>query len=294
MKNLKIVIAIAFLSCIIVACKKKEEDKASDGPKVIFKFKFDSTLARLDNFGMPASIPAGHSAQSPVFNLLSSHYVELAPTAYTPLGSGAVLYRAKETGFGGSNAIDFQFSKVVGQGEEFLSVPIKDMGPGVYKWLRVSLAYQNYVIKYKANVAGTDYYLKGTLASFVGFNTYIRSYQIKNLTVDVNANKLQGYWGFESVGSLYSGQAPSGATTVPNPLASTSPIPPGSCVVTGQFATDLIVTGNETKDIIVTVTLSTNNSFEWKDKNLDGWYEPGAGDVVVDMGLRGLYPSVKY
>jgi hypothetical protein len=277
----------------MLSCKNKK-DVEEDGPKVIFRFKFDSTLTRLDNFGNPASLPAGHSAQSPIFNLLSAHYVELAADNYVPLGSGSVLYRARETSLGGSNAIDFEYSTKAGDGEEFLSVPIKDINPGNYKWLRVSLAYQNYRIKYKYNYLGVDYYLNGTLASFVGFNTYIKSYTMKNLSVNVNANKLQGYWGFESAGTITTGQAPVGATTVPNPLASTSPIPAGSCVVTGSFPNKLVITGNETNDIIVTVTLSTNQSFEWTDQNSDGWYEPAAGDVVVDMGLRGLYPSVKY
>ncbi len=294
MKNLLFAVLIFGLFGLISCGKKK--DKTPDGPKLIFIFKFDSTLARLDNFGLASSLPAGHSAQSPLFNKLSAHYVELAADDYVPLGSGPVLYRAKETTKGGNNAIDFQYSTVVGGGEEFLSVPIKDVSPGTYKWLRVSLAYQNYLIKYKWKDVGTgiDYYLDGTVASFVGFNTYIKSYQLKNLSVNVNANKLQGYWGFESVGTITTGQAPAGATTVPNPLASTSPIPAGSCVVTGSFPSKLVITGNETNDIIVTVTLSTNQSFEWTDLNSDGWYEPAAGDVVVDMGLRGLYPAIKY
>lgn len=293
MKNL---IFSLLLVALFVSCKNKDkkDDITSEGPKVIFKFKFDSTLARLDNFGNPSTLPAGHSAQSPVFNKLSAHYVELAADNFVPLGSGSVLYRAKETTQGGSNAIDFEFSTKVGDGEEFLRVPIKDINPGNYKWLRVSLAYQNYKIKYKYNYMGTDYYLDGTLASFVGFNTYIKSYTMQNLSVNVNANKLQGYWGFESAGTITEGQAPTGATTVPNPLAATSPIPAGSCVVTGSFPNNLVITGNETNDIIVTVTLSTNQSFEWTDQNSDGWYEPVAGDVVVDMGLRGLYPSVTY
>lgn len=296
MKKLTIVVIVLLSgSYSLISCKNKNKDtKTPDGPNIIFKFKFDSTLARLDNFGQPSSIPSNHSAQSPLFNKLSAHYVELAADDYVPLGSGSVLYRAKETSMGGTNAIDFQYSTIVGNGGEFLGIPIKNVSPGSYKWLRVSLAYQNCQIKYKATISGTDYYLNGTIASFVGFNTYIKSYQIQNLSVGVNANKLQGYWGFESSGTTTVGQAPPGATTVPNPLASSSPIPTGSCVVTGSFPSNLVVTGNETSDITITVTLSTNKSFEWKDANGNGWYEPLAGDTAVDMGLRGLYPSVIY
>jgi hypothetical protein len=53
----------------------------------------------------------------------------------------------------------------------------------------------------------------------------------------------------------------------------------------------LAITGYEKKNIVVTVSLSTNSSFEWIDLNNDGKYEPAAGETVVDMGLRGLVPS---
>jgi hypothetical protein len=109
----------------------------------------------------------------------------------------------------------------------------------------------------------------------------------------VNANKKQGYWAFETVGQIIQGQAPPGATTVPNPIFATSPVPQGSCVVTGPFASPLVISANETKDIHIVVSLSVNKSFEWKDHNSpDGIYEPGAGDTVVDMGVRGLIPIV--
>ena len=62
-------------------------------------------------------------------------------------------------------------------------------------------------------------------------------------------------------------------------------------VVTGGFSSPLVITGNETEDIYVTLSLSTNKSFEWIDTNPDGKWEPGANESVVDMGLRGMIPS---
>jgi len=44
--------------------------------------------------------------------------------------------------------------------------------------------------------------------------------------------------------------------------------------------------------VVVTLSFSTNTSFEWTEVNDDGKYEPSAGEQVVDMGLRGLIPSV--
>ncbi|MEO6671710.1 MAG: hypothetical protein ABIN36_19655 [Ferruginibacter sp.] len=279
------------LSVLIASCDKNDDPGPSTTEaKINFVFKFDSTQARLNNFGVAAGLPAGHAAQSPKFNLMSSHYVELAPDQWTALGSGAVLYRAPETTAGGSNAIDFDQSVLKGDGETFLSVPIKSMAAGSFNWLRVSLAYQNYDVKYRT--LGQD--LTGTIASFIGFNTYLHDYKVKDSIITVNDDKLQGYWAFETsylgVGYLSSGQAPAGATTVPNPLQATSPIPAGSCVVTGQFASPLVITGNETNDITVIVSLSTNKSFEWIDSDGNGTYDPTNGDAVVDMGIRGLIP----
>jgi hypothetical protein len=256
---------------------------------LIVKFKFDPTQERLNNFGLPTALAAGHGAQSPVFNTISSHYVELAPDATTQLGFGTVLYHAPETTLGGANAIDFSQSKIVAEGETFLEIPLKKIVSGNYQWLRVSLSYQNYQISVRSS--GQDY--QGTLASFVGFNTYIGSHSIGNTFFQVDGNRAQGYWAFALNDLPYStsGQAPANATTVPNPIAATSPIPAGSCVVTGKFATPLAITGYEKKNIVVTVSLSTNSSFEWIDLNNDGKYEPAAGETVVDMGLRGLVPS---
>lgn len=299
--------AAAFSALLFFSCKKDQPETTAPADNnakyVIFRFHFDSTQVRLDNLGDTAVIPAGHSAQSPVFNKMCAHYVELSPTMYTAVGAGKVLYHAPETSAGGSTAIDHSQSTIKGEGEEFLRVPVSSITPGTYNYLRVSLAYQNYDIRYKYVYNSVPYYLTGTIASFIGYKTYINNYVIKTQTVQPTAgtggpgNHLQGYWGFETTvfgnTTTIDGQAPAGATTVPNPLFATSPIPAGSCLVTGQFPTPLTITGNETSNIIINVSLSTNKSFEWSDYNMDGWYEPAAGDTVVDMGIRGLIPIVQ-
>jgi hypothetical protein len=63
--------------------------------------------------------------------------------------------------------------------------------------------------------------------------------------------------------------------------------------VTGQFAAPFTVTGNETVNDTIVVSLSTNKSFEFIDPNHNGVYEPLNGDTVVNMGIRGLIPIVK-
>lgn len=277
------------LLTVLVVClgscqKDSNNNNNTDDAQLIFRFRFDSTQVRLNNFGLPATLPADHRAQSPLFNKMSAHYVELAPSGLVPLGGGSILFKNQETVEGGEQAIDFSKSAVVSEGETFLSIPLKDIAPNTYPYLRVSLAYQNYDIKLRA--LGMS--LVGTLASFIGYNTYIGSFAVKQQTVAVNGNKKQGYWAFETPYSLNQGQAPAGATTVPNPIFATSPIPAGSCVVTGNFEQPLVISGQETEDIVVTVSLSTNKSFEWIETNNNNTFDPLDGDTPTDMGIRGL------
>jgi hypothetical protein len=303
----RFIMLLAVVALFATGCKKETADD-TPGPKLVLKFKFDSTQARLNNIGQPAPMPAGHAGQSPVFNKMSAHYVELAPTALTSLGAGKVLYHAVETSAGGSTAIDFEQAKLAGNGEVFFSYPLSSITPGTYEWLRVSLAYQNFDVKYYIDTVISGITIKqefpGTAAGFIGYRTYIKTLTIKNQSLPVNANKNQGFWGFETTvnfsGITYpyitSGQAPAGATTVPNPIFATSPIPAGSCVVTAAFvnapSNKLTITGNETQDIVIEVSLSTNKSFEWTEVINDGRWEPSKGEAVTDMGIRGMIPRI--
>jgi hypothetical protein len=276
------VASASFFSC------SSEDSLLDDEPSLIVKFKFDPNQIRLNNLGQLSVIPEGNAAQTPDFKKISAHYLEFAPTATTPLGQGTIVYHAPETDLGGAMAIDFSQAKIVGDDEVFLKIPLKDIVAGNYEWVRVSLTYQSGNIQILNQ--GTMY--SGTLDSFVGFRTYIGTHNIDNNVFPVNANRSQGYWAFALNGFPYatSGQAPEGATTVPNPLFSTSPIPQGSCVVTGKFSNNLIITGNEKSDVVVELSLSINQSFEWTEVTADGKYEPSIGEQVVDMGLRGLIP----
>jgi hypothetical protein len=296
------------LLCIsILGCKKDDPEPptpspgGTTGPRLILKFHFDTTAARLNGFGQPEEVPEGHGAQHPRFNAMSGHYVEFAPTAFTLPGEGAVVYHAPETTAGGDNAIDFSQAVLAGEGETFLNIPLSQLPAGTYPYLRVSIGYQNYDIdfRYVDTTFGLGVMdLEATVASFIGFNTYISSFMVNEQTIEVNDDKLQGFWAFEVNDPPFpipaqSGQAPPGATTVPNPIFDSSPIPQGSCLVTGVFPEPLTITGNETQDVVIHVNMSVNNSFEWIDVAGDNIYEPAAGDQVVDMGTRGMFPVVQ-
>ncbi len=302
--NIKSIFYLAVFALSLSACKK---DEAGISNSLVFTLHFDPEQERLDNLGQPSQLPTGHAAQTPTFRGMSIHYIELAPNAFVPLGGGAILYQGKETTKGGENAVDFDQASTVGDGEEFVTISLKNVPPGSYEWVRTSVTYQQYDIKYNLQnipVIGALTNQAGTISSFVGFNTYISEVTPNQQTIAVNDNKKQGFWAFETsfpapyqmYNAVYSGQAPVSATTVVNPIFDTSPVPPGSCVVTGKFAAPLVVTGNETTDLKVKLSFSINNSFEWQEEIANGQLDffaddPNKNDRIVDMGLRGLVPS---
>ena len=294
---------ILTLILISGSCSKKT---ASTGAKLIFKYKLDSTQVRLNNLGQSAPMPTGHAGMSPSFNLIGAHYIELAPTPYTALGKGSVLYVTPTVVHGNDTAIDFTQEATGKDGDIFFSMPLSGVAPGTYQYLRVSLAYQNYDVSFHMDTTISGFHIAqdfpSTVASFVGFNTYLSSYTIKTQSVTVNSSRKQGYWGAESNISIppyfsqvytNTGQVPQGGTTVVNPLFASSPIPAGSCVVTAAFTpSTLTITGTETSDIVVTVSLSSNKSFEWVDLNGNGKWDALSGENVTDMGIRGMMPIV--
>lgn len=294
---------LPLLAVLFFSCTKDPSTTTAD---LKFQFRFDPAQERLNNIGQPSSIPAGNAAQTPEFHEMSVHYIELAHVAATPLGDGAIVYHAEEISIGGENAVNFDRAARAGEDQIFSTISQKDVPPGTYQWVRASVTYQNYDVRFNINnlpVIGNLTNQKGTVASFVGFNTYITSIKPREKTLAVNGNKKQGFWAFETqlsdpysaYNQIYSGDAPAGATTVVNPLFATSPIPAGSCVVTGKLAQPLVITGQETNDILITLSFSINNSFEWEDTNGNGqldFYGDGTtpAEKIVDMGLRGLIP----
>ncbi len=295
---------------LLFACKNEEDDNPVNNTseaQMSFKFNFDEDQERLNNLGQPAAIPQGHAAQTPEFQKLSVHLIELAPDQWTIPGQGFSAYKGAETTEGGSNAVDFDQAILEDENIIFKTIDIKEVPPGTYEYIRVSVSYQLYDIKFNilnVPIVGDLMNQSGRVASFLGFNNYINSVTPKQLTQAVNANKKQGYWVFESdlsapynsFNQLYSGEAPEGATTVVNPLAGITDIPIGSCIVTGKFETPLVITGDEEENITINLSFSVNDSFEWVDLNGNGELDLDADasadfENIVDMGLRGLIPS---
>ena len=304
MKNieLKSIYLFCFLF-IFCSCNKKDE------PMLNITFIMDPTAARLNNFGDSVTIPTGNAGQNPDFETLGLHFIGLYPNKFTSYEGGETVFLSPTTEEGGIAAIDFDEELFLTEAENTYSIALSELESGTYEYFRASIGFQKYNIVYNLGGASSrpdwpsgisdDIDVNGTLASFLGYNTYIRNYTLQNQTVNVNTNQAQGYFGLESNGDvagypftdLTEGNAPQ--TTVPNPIDATSPIPAGSCVVTGKFPVALIISDDPSDDINIQVVISINKSFEWQDDNNNNKYEPLLGEQVVDMGTRGVFPTVQ-
>lgn len=277
------------IALFFVSCQEEGESVVVKGPNLLIKLKVSSDRPRLNNLGEIETVESGNAALSPQIQSLGLHYLELLPTPNTMYGDGAILYQGAETDLGGDNAINFKKCKLYSLNDEvYLSIPIEDIAPGTYMYPRAMIAYQKVKVPILFN--GAD--LEANIATFLGFNTYIEKFDIEDETITVFDDKLQGFWGLEinyaGFSTSFEGQSPPNETTAPNPLYATSPIPMGTCLVTGSFVEPLIIKGNETDDITVEITFSANQSFEWKELVQDGKFDPNIGESPFDMGLRGL------
>ena len=305
--------AFFFFALILLQSCSKSEDTTptiTNTKMLRVDFDFNEEQARLNNLGQASTVPATHATQTPDFHAMSVHMIELAPNQFTPVGSGIVLYKGLETTVSGNAAIDFDKAIVANEKEVFKTIDLSDIPAGTYEYLRVSVAYQNYDIRFNLRnipVIGDLSNEKARLASFLGFHNFLTTIKPYEMELVVNDAHRQGFWAFETqlsspyenYNQILSGNAPEGATTVVNPLAGISDIPQGSCIVTGKFATPLVITEDKDKDIHLTLSFSINNSFEWIDSNDNDQLDfdattPANSEKVVDMGLRGLIPKWEY
>jgi hypothetical protein len=295
---MRVIIFILFGSLLLTSCGRKEEIA---NPMLRIKIKTDADLERLDSKGLPATVKTGNAAQTPLVKNLSPGYIEFFQDAKTPVGKGFIAYQAEQTRAGGEAAFDFSKCKVIRDGELFIEVPLKEMAKGTYQWVRTSMAYQNADLIFNLiNVPnlGELQDERGTISAFTGFNTFITKHKIRDKEESINANKKFGYWAFETVldrgfaqhNTVKNGQAV--GTSSVNPNFSIAPVPISSGILTGSFATPLTITGSELQDITVTLSLSTNQSFEWVDTHKNGQWDLDVqnfiAEPVIDAGFRNL------
>lgn len=294
--------------CLIIlsGCKKAPE------PTISFIIKFDSLQDRLDANGQPTT-SSTNASQTPVFNKIGTNYFELSSDENVLLGKGNVLLNGPNIAVTGATeaAIDFSQLKMLSDGDVLVTMPIKKFPVGQYNYARLAVPYANFDVQFDlldVPFAGDFLDERGTIAAFFGQSTYITTYKVAEKEQVVNNIKKKGFWSFETklspgyaaYNNIYTGQIPDSAVTVVNPIQKTSPIPRGSSIITGKFISPLSITGAETQNIMVTLSLSINNSFEWSDKlrknkkwDIEAQANTGATvyEPVIDCGLRGLRVS---
>ena len=206
MKNLPLTL---ILVCLLYwTCSKTDADTSAtttNDAKLRLQFRFDAEQERLDNQGNPANMPLGHAAQTPDFNALSAFFIELVPTSLTQVRAGAIVYEAATQSAQSSSSFEeaVVFDKAIISDENvfFLEIPLQDIPVGDYQYLRASVTYQNFDIRFNLNnlpspLPSNLNHQKGTLASFIGFNTFIKDILVKNQTLNINADRQQGFWAF--------------------------------------------------------------------------------------------------
>ena len=142
------------LSIAIISCTPTTDETVnpnSTDRKIRFQFKFDENQERLGAIGQASVIPEGNAAQTPDFQKLSVHVIDMTPNRFTPYGEGFLAYKGAETSAGGSNAVDFDKAIIEGENTVFLELPLSDMEPGTYEYARVSVSFQQYDVKFNIN-----------------------------------------------------------------------------------------------------------------------------------------------
>ena len=306
LSNIRFLLFAVGLFFILYGCKKAPD------PTITFTVRFDALQDRLDANGQPTTSTTA-TAQTPVFNKIGINYFELSAGANTLLGAGNILLNTPDIAVSGSSvkAVDFSQLKMLADGDVLVTMPLKNFAPGQYQYARLSVPYLNFDAAFNlldVPFAGDFLDERGTIAAFLAPNTFITDYKIFDKTQTINGTKKRGEWSFETklspgyvaYNKIYNGQTPDSTITVVNPLRLTSPIPSSSSVITGKFAVPLTITGTETQNISVVLSLSTNKSFEWQDKlrkngkwDIEAQANTGATvyEPLTDFGLRGLVVS---
>lgn len=290
---------------LTAGCRKQ------NNARIYFKIKFDPLQERLNSQGLSTGIGSGNAAQTPAINSIGIEGLEILKTAFSKAGEGSLLFSIPKTTAGGSAAIDFSKLIIVKDGDVFLTTPVRNIAPGKYEWLRASVACHNFDLRinmFNIPFVGNLTDERVAFAGFLGAKNYITKYKIWEKEDVVNGNKDRGYWcletkfdaAFNSLNTIYRGQMMDKNITFVNPISQTSPSQTGSADVVGRFETPLSISGAETEDITVVLTLSVNNMFEWEENiNRNGKWDINAQgangqpefEKIKDIGFRGLKVS---
>jgi len=247
-----------------------------------FSFKFDSLQDRLDNSGMLSSIPGNHRALSPKNPGFRIGYIELLSDPSTPAGYGVRIFGTGQV----SNSFDTGYpccQGVIDENENFSTPYLALQDPTTFNWMRIYFTYTHFDIDYKIN--GSPY--ETSVSGFLAEKSLTYYFEIRDSVYSEYSTKINGEWYLEAdtpgYGVVLHGSA---FTASPNILYNTVPTPSNSCVVTCAIDPPLFFDHPDNKTI--TISLSTNKSFEWIENSDPDFFEPFNGDTIYDFGIRGI------
>jgi hypothetical protein len=274
--NLKKKLISFFLLFIIFesSCHKSEdqypENRYPEFTNLRFVVKFDSTQERLDNYGNIVSVPAGHSAQSPYDNSILIKAIKFLKDSTFGYDSGAAVY------YNSDGSLSY--------GASYYDNLISSLdAPGTFKYIRIYFYYQKFRIKFMQN----GNLMTGKLLSFLWPLNSSYTYQIQDSIVTTDSITEMGEWYLESgnLPSILHGQIPN-PPTEPNSLFYSYPVPSQEYIVTSPISPNLFLDRPDSKTI--TISISTNQCFEWIEHSDPNFFEPFNGDTIVDVGIRGV------
>lgn len=320
-------IFIAILIIVSASCQKKEvlqaeepEPVADQNPEpcpgcefpdyswpqnnaaiqLVFRLRFDSSLASLNSYGGAFVLSPGHAAQSPTMVTLALDQLELMPDKETLPGTGAILYTAPKTSCAKNGtypwpATNFCKLHLIGESEIVFSIALNALPPGNYKWLRLLVAYSEMKIMSRTTSSGNA---PATFAGFYAEKTFVS--KIKTETSVLTPTFFPS--NYKSRGSYLFEQDVFGQKVIVEGLTThhtvvhynmAQPFTFQQMFVeftdpSGQIPKPLQVTGNENISQEVQLIFGTNKLFEWQEKTADGLYQPEIGEMVYDFGFRNL------
>ena len=297
--------AVILAALSMFSCNKDVKEFVSQ----YFISEADPSGARLDWDGNSSEVAAGNIGITPdsVLNI-GIHYLELVQDANTAYKSGVIIYRSPETFQGGEIAIDFDSLLFLAPGTEIFNANLRKIPPGTYSYIRASVTCISYGITVDLDDvpgAGAVNNVPATMYSFLGYRTYIGSIQADTNDQEINANRALGFWLLETRqpeadwNKVIQTQLNSNLVTVVNELSDSAPIPNSTAIITGVFDEPLVITGEESDDLYLTLTFSVNKVIEVADANSDGTWDLNyqfnvLSEELMDHGLRSLRATFEY
>ncbi len=288
---------LCFFVAIFWNCNK------DDDPQIQVFWQQDPFQERLDNEGRVSPVSSSNLSLSPKLNSIAVEHIELLPSEPTRLFSGATLYSVNNKQTINDTTVSSDRLIFTPSDKPLSTSFLKPLQGKTFEWVCVWLAYQNFDVRFNLNNVpniGTLTDESSTFSTFLAAKTFISRHKVITKEDIVNDFRLKGYWVFETnlraafaaYNGVYRGQLSPTTVTAVNPLSASVTTPRYSSVFIARLDKPITITGDEKKDINITLTFSTNQAFEWRDNNRNGRWDIDAQNIhnepIINFGLRGM------